>query len=127
MERLKDYIDFIMSRTFLDELFKEELLSYLDDALSDKEALWEFYSLQKDERLIILPVKPGQPFYNPRLTDPDGFERDIREYVFDGHVLIGADCEETSGTYNLPISVFGKTLFVNRDEAEAALDKLKGG
>jgi len=52
MKRLKSYIKFVEGCTFLDESFKEELLSYLEDALSDKETSWEYQRLQSEGRIL---------------------------------------------------------------------------
>jgi len=81
---------------------------------------------EEQGRLVVLPIIPGETFYNPRYTNAESYERDIREYVFTGSVLIGSYCSDSQGSYCLPISMFGKTFFTTREEAEAALAAQKG-
>ena len=86
----------------------------------------ELARAQQEGWLVVLPCKPGDLIYNPSPVTVDDYENDITEYVFTGAVLIGVDCAERGAIYTVPISMFGKTLFLSRAEAEETFVKKSG-
>ena len=86
----------------------------------------ELIQAEKDGRLVVLPCKVGGTVYMPvgRWNTITGFEEDKCDgfhIARDGILQIKAQCYSGNhGTYGIP----GKTAFLTREEAEAAL---KGG
>lgn len=88
------------------------------------EELAKMVKAMEEGRVVALPCKVGDVLYNPDLMHPDPEWDNTYEYVFNGNVSIGVDCYETQGTYNIPLSIIGKTVFLTREEAEAKLKEL---
>lgn len=88
--------------------------------------LRELYEAEKDGRLVVLPCKVGDTVYMPvgkwgTITGYEADECDGFHIARDGVLQIKAKCYSGNhGTYGVP----GKTVFLTREEAEAAL---KGG
>lgn len=80
----------------------------------------ELFQAEKDGRLVVLPCKPDASAYQWKKGD------DIPSlFRFDG-VTINEDWEVTYQTYwgqTFKLDDFGKTVFLTRAEAEAALKK----
>ena len=87
--------------------------------------------------LLKLPCKVGDTVYQHMITGLDEdkkpiykvFEARVFNYTLDSMNL--CFCTETKDRYQyrneMPISAFGETVFVTKEEAEAALERMKGG
>lgn len=91
--------------------------------------LQELAQADKDGRLVVLPCKVGDTVYMPvgRFNTITGYEEDKCDgfhIARDGILQIKAQSYTGNhGTYGVP----GKTVFLTREEAEAALEAQKGG
>lgn len=85
--------------------------------------LREFAQAEKDGRLLVLPVKPDEIVYQWKKGDdiPSLFRLDGVNINEDGEITYQTHWGET-----LTPDDFGKTVFLTREEAEAAL-KNRGG
>ena len=113
-----------------DCIFKDEIKLY--DAIKSIEDIVPFDRLlelacaDKAGRLVVLPCKVGDTVYMPvgkwgTITGYEADECDGFHIARDGVLQIKAKCYSGNhGTYGVP----GKTVFLTREEAEAAL---KGG
>ncbi len=87
--------------------------------------LRELVQAERDGRLAVLPCKVGDTVYMPvgRWNTITGYEEDKCDgfhIARDGTLQIKAQCYTGNhGTYGVP----GKTVFLTREEAEAALEK----
>ena len=76
--------------------------------------LRELAEADRDGRVVVLPCKVGDTVY--RIFNPPG-----REPVISAHTLMSVD-------YIVRwLDKFGKTVFLTREEAEAALEAMKNG
>lgn len=108
----------------------DRLAAYEDTGL-EPERVAELAQAEKDGRLVVLPCKVGDMVYMPteRWNTITGYEEDICDgfhIAKDGVLQIKARCwSGNHGTYGVP----GKTVFLTRDAAEAALEGevLEGG
>ena len=86
-----------------------------------KQKISQWLQAEQDGRLVVLPCKAGSLIYVGRrpaiITRFFGY---VRERYF--HAVF---CAENNGI-DIPFEEFGKTVFLTREEAEAAL-VLKGG
>ncbi len=125
MERLKRYIEWLENGQGID---RDECLSYLRDALCDKEAFHDYEATgltlaecaklaaaKRDGRLAVLPCKRNDVVYDIR----DGTVYATRVLYFsffeDGKVA----CRTVSGYPDT--EMFGIKIFLTPEEAEAAL------
>lgn len=89
--------------------------------------LRELAEADKDERVVVLPCKVGQRVFALLDTDKHLSECEVKqiglgnEIGFVGIEPIGARGRE----YGVSIKGFGKTVFLTREEAEAALEAMK--
>ena len=127
-ERLKAYEDtgltpeeFHAYWVFLEDMIGEQKVS---------EALDRFRQLVKadrDGRLVVLPCKAGQRVFALLDTDKHISECEVKQIGmgnktnFIGLEPIGARGRE----YGVSLNGFGKTVFLTREEAEAALEAMK--
>ncbi len=82
------------------------------DDTSKAERIRELLKADKDGRLVVLPCKVGDTVY--RIFNPPS-----REPVISAHTLMSID-------YIVRwVDKFGKTVFLTREEAEAALEAMK--
>ncbi len=99
------------------------------DISIDTERLKELAHADKEGLLVVLPCKVGDTVYMPvgRWNTITGFEEDKCDgfhIARDGILQIKALCwTGNHGTYGVP----GETVFLTREEAEAALSAQKGG
>ena len=91
--------------------------------------LRELAEADKDGRLVVLPCKMGQRVFALLDTDKHISECEVKrigmgnKIGFIGLEPIGARGRE----YGVALNGFGKTVFLTREEAEKALEAMKGG
>lgn len=101
----------------------DKLLAQTDDDVR----LRELAEADKDGRVVVLPCKVGQRVFALLDTDKHISECEVKqiglgnEIGFVGIEPIGARGRE----YGVSIKGFGKTVFLTREEAEAALEAMK--
>lgn len=99
--------------------FFQEMWGPLDDVKHIRELL----QAEKDGRVVILPCKAGDKVY--RIVDMQShtiYKNFVREETAQP---IGVPYRDIMGSFSLiPLDAFGKTAFLTKEEAEAAL---KGG
>ena len=107
-------------RTVLDDAARE-FAEY--DAMAPKERLRELAQADREGRCVVLPAKPDQTIYQWRIGD------DCPSVSRLDGVQINADGEITYPIWNgyLIPEDFGKTVFLTRGEAEAALRREQDG
>ena len=110
-ERLKAYEDSRLSPQACAEAREiEETLSGCDYSIS---RMVELMKADKDGRLVVLPCKAGTPVWRISrtfATYPDKSEQYVRNDTF----------------FLSDLLAFGKTVFLTREEAEKALQKMEG-
>lgn len=120
-ERLKEYEDTGMEPEDLKKAFNETaILKLAAQAISTTpDHLRDLLHAEQDGRLVVLPCKAGNLIYVGRrpaiITQFFGY---VRERYF--HAVF---CDKNEGI-DIPFEELGKTVFLTREEAEAAL---KGG
>ena len=113
--RLKEYEDTGME--------PEEAAKLLREAIAIKKELDEYTTAKREGRQLILPCKVGDTVFAIKdrriyIVDVIGF----RVHDWTGlYVLLLFDSRIKNGSYEFRIEEFGKTVFLNREEAEAAL------
>ena len=101
--------------------------SAFSDDTAKAERIRELLKADKDGRLVVLPCKVGQRVFALLDTDKHLSECEVKqiglgnETGFVGIEPIGARGRE----YGVSIKGFGKTVFLTREEAEAALEAKK--
>ena len=125
-ERLKAYEDAGLSPQACAEAREiEETLSGYDYSIS---RMVELMKADKDGRLVVLPCKVGHRVFALPDTDRHISECEVKqiglgnEIGFVGLEPIGARGRE----YGVSLNGFGKTVFLSREEAEKALQKMQG-
>ena len=116
MKRLTDKTDYVLG-VYSD---MEERLMDIEDILGDEydlDRLRELAQADREGRCVVLPAKPDQIIYQWRKGDDC-----LSVSRLDG-VQVNADGEITYPIWNgyLIPEDFGKTVFLTREEAEAAL------
>lgn len=106
----------------------EERLAEYEDTGREPETLseildgvGEWYDAYKEDRLIVLPCKVRDTVYKPFLRPLSVVPMIVRRIVLDGidnQIIIG-------GGRAVCFSDIGKTIFLTREEAEAALERSK--
>lgn len=97
------------------------------ESLCSYDRLRELAEADKDERVVVLPCKVGQRVFALLDTDKHLSECEVKqiglgnEIGFVGIEPIGARGRE----YGVSIKGFGKTVFLTREEAKAALEAMK--
>ena len=86
------------------------------------EKLCEYEDLEEQDRLLKLPCKVGEIVYyiNPNKNTIN----ELVVYSFDIRPLQHFACDYMGARLNF--NQFGKTVFLTKEEAKAAMDKLKG-
>ena len=115
----------------------ENLIIHTDQVREDRlnavhgihiDRLRELADAEKDGRVVVLPCKVGQRVFALLDTDKHISECEVKqiglgnEIGFVGIEPIGARGRE----YGVSINGFGKTVFLTREEAEKALQKMEG-
>lgn len=122
-ERLKKYEDTGLEPEGFKKAFNETaILKLAAQALSTTpDHLRDLLQAEQDGRLVVLPCKAGNLIYVGRrpaiITQFFGY---VRERYF--HAVF---CDKNEGI-DIPFEELGKTVFLTREEAEAAM-ALKGG
>ena len=104
----------------------EDRCRWIEKELGPIDHLRDLLQAEKEGRLVVLPCKVGDTVYMPvgkwgTITGYEADECDGFHIARDGVLQIKAKCYSGNyGTYGVP----GKTVFLTREEAEAAL---KGG
>lgn len=128
LERLADYEDTGLAPEEVDKLAKDwnDLCTVLGEC-GGIDALRELAEADKEGRLVVLPYKVGQRVFALLDTDKHISECEVKqiglgnEIGFVGIEPIGARGRE----YGVSIKGFGKTVFLTREAAEAALEAMK--
>ena len=97
------------------------------NSIGSYDRLRELAEADKDGRLVVLPCKVGQRVFALLDTDKHISECEVKQIGmgnktnFIGLEPIGARGRE----YGVSLNGFGKTVFLTREEAEAALEGMK--
>ena len=97
--------------------------------------LRELAEADKDGRLVVLPRKVGDvlwvtknPWTGKLLKKPlDAYVNGVKMYSHGIYVNLLFDTRKINGTRDYEINHIGKTVFLTREEAEAALEAMKDG
>lgn len=88
--------------------------------------LAEYENLEEQGKLIKLPCKVGDTVYF-KVQSGEYAEAEVRDFTY---FLTCGFCivvtSEKFGKQNIPFTDFGKTVFLTKEEAEAALKKMEG-
>ncbi len=95
--------------------------------------LRELAEADKDGRLVVLPCKVGDtlwvtrnPWTGKLLKKPlDAYVNGMKMYSHGLYVNLLFDTRKINGTRDYEINHIGKTVFLTREEAEAALEAMK--
>ena len=92
------------------------------DTLAVAKKLKEYEDMEEQDRLLKLPCKVGEIVYyiNPNKNTIN----ELVVYSFDIRPLQHFSCDYMGASLNF--NQFGKTVFLTKEEAKAAMDKLKG-
>ena len=92
------------------------------DTLAVAKKLKEYEDMEEQDRLLKLPCKVGEIVYyiNPNKNTIN----ELVVYSFDIRPLQHFACDYMGARLNF--NQFGKTVFLAKEEAKAAMDKLKG-
>lgn len=92
------------------------------DTLTVAKKLKEYEDMEEQDRLLKLPCKVGEIVYyiNPNKNTIN----ELVVYSFDIRPLQHFACDYMGARLNF--NQFGKTVFLTKEEAKAAMDKLKG-
>ena len=92
------------------------------DTLAVAKKLKEYQDMEEQDRLLKLPCKVGEIVYyiNPNKNTIN----ELVVYSFDIRPLQHFACDYMGARLNF--NQFGKTVFLTKEEAKAAMDKLKG-
>lgn len=103
----------------------ETTLSYVDE-IGGPDRLLEFVQAEKDGRLVMLPCKVGDTIYN--IFYGEIIETKVRTFFF-GHPSHHVEKRNLrmirKDRWDIPMCDLGKTVFLTREEADAALKKRK--
>lgn len=128
-ERLAAYEDTGLTPEEIKAPFTEDtMINLAAQALGvEPSRLRELAEADKDGRVVVLPCKVGQRVFALLDTDKHISECEVKqigmgnEIGFIGLEPIGARGRE----YGVALNGFGKTVFLTREEAEAALEAMK--
>lgn len=104
-------------------------LKQIEDILGDDydldrvDRLRELVEADRGGRCVVLPCKVGDVVYVPDRNNMKVLKKEVRQVSFNHHgkwvVFVGCIVVD--------IGEIGKTVFLTREEAEAALEKMKEG
>lgn len=129
-ERLKQFENAVQTPEKAAWAKKTIEMAFSDDT-SEVERLRELYKADKDGRVVVLPCKVGdtvwivgavRKLYSAKVrTFFCGHPSAVRGRDPDGHIhmIRTTECD-------IPMQEFGKTVFLSREEAEKALQKMEG-
>ena len=95
----------------------------------DVDRMKELTEADKDGRLVVLPCKMGQRVFALLDTDTHISECEVKQIGMGNKIgFIGLEPIGARGReYGVALNEFGKTVFLTREEAEAALEAMKDG
>lgn len=101
--------------------------SAFSDDTSKAERIRELLKADKDGRLVVLPCKVGQRVFALMDTDKHISECEVKQIGMGNKIgFIGLEPIGARGReYGVSLNGFGKTVFLTREEAEAALEAMK--
>lgn len=103
------------------------MMTVLNSIGGGYDRLRELAEADKDGRLVVLPCKVGQRVFALMDTDKHISECEVKQIGMGNE--IGFICLEPIGArgreYGVALNGFGKTVFLTREEAEAALEAMK--
>ena len=131
--RLKAYED-----TELDPEMCANYKTFEDEAISKGVTFKRIVALMEADRsgrLVVLPCKVGDtvwvtrnPWTGKLLKNPlDAYVNGMKMYSHGLYVNLLFDTRKINGTRDYEINHIGKTVFLTREEAEAALEAMKDG
>lgn len=93
----------------------------------DVDRMKELAEADKDGRLVVLPCKVGQRVFALMDTDKHISECEVKQIGMGNKIgFIGLEPIGARGReYGVSLNGFGKTIFLTREEAEAALEAMK--
>ena len=108
-------------------------LKQVEDILGegyDLDRLRELVEADREGRCVVLPCKVGDTIYDISLAEIK--ESNVISISFIAskstyHVSVCAENYRHAITLDIEIGDFGKTVFLTREEAEAALEEMKNG
>ena len=120
---------------FSDHLIEQKNCYFYEDfCYKVLERLAYFEDLEQDGRLVVLPCKVGDVVYSSAkyafydcekfVGIQEGIVRGFEQEYHDGHawvIWVNFENDTPSGGSAFEFSAFGKTVFLTREEAEAAL------
>lgn len=128
VERLAAYEDTGLTpdeiKSMKDEHFSGLEMAKLHSALME---LKKYQEADKDGRLVVLPCKVGQRVFALLDTDKHISECEVKQIGMGNKIgFIGLEPIDARGReYGVAINGFGKTVFLDREEAEKALEEMK--
>lgn len=91
------------------------------------EKLCEYEDLEEKGRLTKLPCKVGDTVYGISMGKIINLTvNEISIFYMKGEKIINVKCQSNDEFRNYVEREFGKTVFLSKEEAEAAMNKLKG-
>lgn len=101
--------------------------SAFSDDMSKAERIRELLKADKDGRLVVLPCKVSQRVVALMDTDKHISECEVKQIGMGNKIgFIGLEPIGARGReYGVSLNGFGKTVFLTREEAEAALEAMK--
>lgn len=101
--------------------------SAFSDDTSKAERIRELLKADKDGRLVVLPCKVGQRVFALMDTDKHISECEVKQIGMGNKIgFIGLEPIGARGReYGVSLNGFGKTVFLTREETEAALEAMK--
>ena len=99
------------------------------NSIGSYDRLRELAEADKDGRLVVLPCKVGQRVFALLDTDKHISECEVKQIRLGNEIgFVGIEPISARGReYGVSIKGFGKTVFLTREEAEAALEGMKNG
>ena len=107
-----------------------KLMRFADlESLCNYTRLRELAEADKDGRLVVLPCKVGQRVFALLDTDKHISECEVKQIGMGNKIgFIGLEPIGARGReYGVALNGFGKTVFLNHEEAEKALEAMKDG
>ena len=90
--------------------------------------LEELVKADKDGQLVVLPCQSGEHVFALLDNQTHVWECEVEHAVLDGwrKVFVIRPLGRSKDSYYAPFGAFGQSIFLTREEAEAALDAMKG-
>lgn len=127
-DRLADYEDTGLTpgevKSMQEEHFSGLEMAKLHSALME---LKKYQEADKDGRLVVLPCQSGDHVFAMLDGQKRVRECEVKYAVLDGwlKVLYLAPIDDHGNLYSAPFGAFGQSIFLTREEAEAALEAKK--